>query len=825
MVCMIEATNTFEFYAAEGFKLFPCNIDKTPRVSSWRSSQTHIDPDSAERIAATGNYIGAWLPRNYVVIDVDRGHKDGQDGLPTFQELCTSSGIEVPQTLTVKTGSGGLHLYFTLPEGVDYRTLSQKSLADAVDVRTHLGYVIAAGTNGYSVANNVVPMELPQPLLALIQTRNKDRAKDYVPTKELPVDVLERILSKVPAEDFSTNDDWQEFVTSCIAVSGNSAEALDAIETWSKSDPTYAKDTTVRKRLETFEPAGGITAGTFIHTLKTVGVSKYLIDKARLYIGAHFSIDSRFAEFAEAPFTVDYSIATSDAFDLAEAYYYKKMQVSAVELFTRLVEGSLLYVQSERAFFYFDGNRWVERAGILDILPSVLISAMIRFYTDHSKENDGDADEYITSVVNYTCTYATLSRFEHAVKQHPAINVSAVDWDAPKLAGTLTLEDSVLDFSQEREIKFRRGLREEYRKRFIDLKKKDFDTRSQPAKFKEFLRDVFPDSDTRKTATYVLSTMLSGSGKWRKFHLWNGSGRNGKSTLMELMKHVIGDRAITYKPETLLSQTHTQSLTPELEVFRGALVAFSSETEEAKRVSQGKVKTLAGNDTIVANPKYKGIIEFKPTYQLVLATNYLPTFSAHDSAFIDRLLVLPFYTCFYENEEQKATGERKGSRYFAPAKDVTKLTEEIQQERAQILFYLASRYQEIAGNTSLPESGECLAAKSHYVDDNSDIFQFFEEFVEYDTEPKNGKGFYFTPSKDLVNFYNSENNTKYSAKFVIMRLKEVYPHVETCSKSVDGKLTRGIKHIRIRYGAYREGWEGNYTPEEARAAEARNAEF
>ena len=261
------------FYEQESFRLFPCNIDKTPRVKSWRSTEAHITTDKAQDIMDTGGYVGAWVPPNYVIIDVDMNHVDKlgnvkPEGLPIYTELLKDLRLpcENPlgQTLTIKTGSGGFHLYFKLPDTVDYSALSQKSIAESVDVRTHRGYVIASGTNGYSIYHEANPLELPEPLLGIIRTRAKEKAKDITPSRELSPEMLQKVLSKLDPCSFDTNDIWQEFITSCIAASGNGPAVLGILEEWSKSDPSYAKDDTVRKRIETFEPNGGITVGTFL---------------------------------------------------------------------------------------------------------------------------------------------------------------------------------------------------------------------------------------------------------------------------------------------------------------------------------------------------------------------------------------------------------------------------------------------------------------------------------------------------------------------------------------------------------------------------------
>ena len=822
-VHQIKENYMYTFYESEGFKLFRCNVDKSPQVPSWRDPDMHLTAEEAEVFADSGGYIGAWLPKNYVVIDVDMNHRGNSDGIKSFNELLLSVGIHedfFQSTFVVKTGSGGFHLYFTIPELVEHSTLSQKAIADSVDVRTHSGYVIAAGTNGYTPQNVLSPIELPAELIVLITKKASQTAQEFRPDRQLPTDVLDRVLQKIDVKEFSTNDDWQEFITASISACGNAEEVVDILESWSIGDEHYADDPTVRKRIQTFEPSGGITAGTFIYILRKQNISKYLIDKIRMYIGAEFSFSQDFVEQYTPPFYVEYS-KIHEFISLVEAFYYTKNQTAGVSLFTRLTKNNLLYVEDERRFYYFSGSRWIESQGILNVIFTILLHAGLRFYTDKSKKEDADATEYFNSYVSYIGAIATLQRLEQALKQHPEVARKAVPWDAPELESTLTLEDSVMDFTKKGEIIFRKGRRDEYRRLYIDLKEKDFENTELPVNFREFLKAVFPDEHTRKTATYALSTMISGTGKFRKFQVWNGSGSNGKSALMDIMTKVIGkDRAVPYGAEILLSSRPNTSLTPELVVLRGALVAFASETEESKRVSQGMIKHLTGDEEMTANPKYQGMITFKTTFQLVLSTNYLPSFSAHDNAFVDRLLILPFYTCFYDSEEKQEAGKRGGSRYFYPAKDINEIKSEVMQERAKILYYLARRYQELGIN--IPESEECQTAKKHYIQDNNSIQDLIHEVVEFD---ETGEFDWFTPTQDIVSYYNEDQNTKYSSKWILMRLKEVLPLVENHSKRINGKLTRGLKNIRLRHGVYPEGYAGNFTQEEIRTCELIESSF
>jgi len=79
--------------------------------------------------------IGVNPPRGVVVIDVDT--KSG--GTDTWATLC--AGRSLPNTLAMTTGSGGWHIWFTLPYKGDVRgQLSHPK--SGVDLKTHLGQLV-----------------------------------------------------------------------------------------------------------------------------------------------------------------------------------------------------------------------------------------------------------------------------------------------------------------------------------------------------------------------------------------------------------------------------------------------------------------------------------------------------------------------------------------------------------------------------------------------------------------------------------------------------------------------------------------------------------
>ena len=164
--------------------VFACGIDKKPVVATGFKAATcdaiaikrQFDNPAAAMIGVpTGNVSGL------LVIDIDI--KTGRDGRAWLDENADA----LPQTRTHKTQSGGLHLVFQMPEGIDIRN-SAGRVAPGVDVRGNGGYVIVPPSPGYTVADDCEPAEMPRwlvracmpPEAPAVAPRVQERHEKYV---------------------------------------------------------------------------------------------------------------------------------------------------------------------------------------------------------------------------------------------------------------------------------------------------------------------------------------------------------------------------------------------------------------------------------------------------------------------------------------------------------------------------------------------------------------------------------------------------------------------------------------------------------------------
>lgn len=168
-------------WAARGFKVFPLQEgSKLPYGGgSWLDIATD-DPGSIRELWTRRPRANIGVSTTgFIVVDVDV--KNGKQG----EANLLLSGLPL-DTLTVRTPSGGYHLYYDALG--ERRTSGVDVLGDGLDVRAHHGYVIAPGSTlpagGYTEEGSYPVKAAPATLLAALG-RPKDRDATQDPAVEL----------------------------------------------------------------------------------------------------------------------------------------------------------------------------------------------------------------------------------------------------------------------------------------------------------------------------------------------------------------------------------------------------------------------------------------------------------------------------------------------------------------------------------------------------------------------------------------------------------------------------------------------------------------
>ena len=797
---------SLKVYQENGFKLFVCNPDKT--AADWKNPRKHLDLPGAELLQSMGDLIGAWIPDDIIVIDLNR-NPDGPDGVKIFEKIKAKYNINpniTAETFTVVSAGGGYHIF--LRAGNKHK-FSDGGKAEGIKLLTDSTYVITAGSPGYSIHPNVIDLhiadisdEISGWLSGTVKSEEPEPADNHI-----PLTLFIKILKKLKVNNFIEENKWFDFIRSCQAAAGYTKDVKIELLEWSKGFRGWDDDT-IRASIDLFKKDGNATINTFVKILREQEISAYFIKQILSYNTSLELYENMRDDGQALPFPEPDYDEISDSKEANELYITAGNSVAAT-LVGYAIHRHIIYCEADKEFYLFDGNRWLEFQDMFSVVYTVLVR-LCKFMFAKKKGSDVASENFLKLIKAINKTHWKYDVMRELQCREGVFQKKAL-WDSEKLKETLTTIDGVIDFTG-REIITRKGVREEYRKTFVPYKTDEIIEAGVPKAFNKFLESLFPDPDTLLTARQGSSMFISGNAK-KVFQVYHGEGDNGKSTWIEIEKELFGDKAHTYSTSLILNNKYGDDrLPPEAADFMGKYLLYGSEVQKGKQLSLGKIKNFTGDDTIAATPKYKDQREFRPTWQMVLSVNDLPFFDGADRAFINRLLVLPFEKTFVDSEEIRKELLTKGydKNLVALKIDANKLKKEIRVEFPAVMNQKIKDYVDLKNNYNgiIQQSAKCKLHKETYIEDNNDIENFITELCTVSLQ-----GDYFITSEDITDAYkNYTGLSKLSSSFVTRGIKkcrqEVFSKTEPIEITLhdpgshefrtEKKLRRGLKNIRLK---------------------------
>ena len=174
-------------YAGRGWRLVPQTRGKKPCLKDWPKLATSDEGqirEWAKKYPKANWAVMTGAESGLVVIDVDAEEKPEEDGRKSWQRLVAEHGE--PETLTVATPSGGMHVYYRHPGGTvasknagklaEYPGVEIK--ADGHRLVTLPGSIYVSGAE-YRVLKDSELADLPEWILALTAERPKKTGTAY----------------------------------------------------------------------------------------------------------------------------------------------------------------------------------------------------------------------------------------------------------------------------------------------------------------------------------------------------------------------------------------------------------------------------------------------------------------------------------------------------------------------------------------------------------------------------------------------------------------------------------------------------------------------
>lgn len=233
-----------------GLAVFPVRPDdKRPAVDGWQEKATSDWEEVFARWPSDEINVGVKCGDGLVVIDADKA-KGGLEALASLGPL--------PRTFTVRTGGGGLHLYFQAAPGSRFAN-SVSKLAAGVDVRADGGYVVGPGSivagNTYRIEDDAPIAPLPDHVAErLRQARERvTEPGSHVGVLDTPaaIEVARAWLLEAPPAIEGEGGDARTYATACrvldFGVSPETAAELMAEEWNERCSPPWDLEDLERK--------------------------------------------------------------------------------------------------------------------------------------------------------------------------------------------------------------------------------------------------------------------------------------------------------------------------------------------------------------------------------------------------------------------------------------------------------------------------------------------------------------------------------------------------------------------------------------------------
>lgn len=567
---------------------------------------------------------------NIFVLDID-----GRAGRRSLSRLIAKHG-KLPRTVTVLTGNGE-HRYFR-GNGTAIKN-SAGRLGEGLDIRGDGGYVVGPGSvhpsgRVYSfkegrALNEAAIAKTPPWLLALVTSdRPRPPAKTQV---EVPINKPRRLTAYMQA-----------------------AQRRE-LERLSRA-PNHQRNHYLNRsafRLGQLLPYGVLDEDGCTHKLsevaRDIGLEESeIIPTIRSGLSAG-SRSPRLLTFLKSkidnPAVAEQDSQTPDlTIELSKLH---ENDTDNAQRFALRWADRILYTPG-KGWLVFDGQRW-KPDSFLHCME--LAKRTARLIADEAQHlPDDQAKAVRRKFADSSLSKGSLERMIDLAKSLVMVDDNRLDAD-PWLLNTIT---GTIDL--------RTGDRDDHDPRDLLTKIAPVaaDRTAKCPQFKKFLKRVTGgDRALMKYIKKCAGYSLTGSTQEQVFFFCYGkSGSNGKSTLVNLMRDMLGDYSRHTPTETLLTKQYDNNIPADLARLAGVRMVSAIEANFDRHLDEAKLKSMTGGEPITARFMRQDFFEFTPAFKLWLVANDMPRVRGTDTAFWRRVRVVPFEIQIPDSEKDPELPEK-----------------------------------------------------------------------------------------------------------------------------------------------------------------------
>ena len=246
----------------------------------------------------------------------------------------------------------------------------------------------------------------------------------------------------------------------------------------------------------------------------------------------------------------------------------------------------------------------------------------------------------------------------------------------------------------------------------------------------DWLDKIFPDDEVQAYILNIFAHKLSGKSIGEKFHIFTGSGANGKSQFFKLIKEVYGDN-YQQSDNSLITTPRKDANTasPALAQLKAKRIVVMSEPRHDQPLQPSIIKELTGGDPLTCRHLNKDPIQFIPQFTIFLQCNDIPKNETTDDGFWRRVCIVPCESKFVikGDDEYKLNDSVKYPNHFIGLDQ----SHMYKDWAPYFLYLLFERYKALkANNFKYSTPDKITIATRKYQDEANMYTDFFNQKVE-----------------------------------------------------------------------------------------------
>ncbi|WAC26409.1 DNA primase family protein [Ancylobacter sp. SL191] len=178
--------------------------------------------------------------------------------------------------------------------------------------------------------------------------------------------------------------------------------------------------------------------------------------------------------------------------------------------------------------------------------------------------------------------------------------------------------------------------------------------------FHAMMERILPDKTVRDYLQRFFGYCLTALTTEQMFCIFFGEGSNGKSTLVDVIAHLMGDYATSVPVMSLVTDGNRKGseATPDLIRLPAARFVRSAEPKEGLPLDESLIKDLTGGEPINVRRLNHEFIEVYPRFKLAISCNRKPVIRGNDDGIWRRVSLVPFEVQIPKEERDKRLPEK-----------------------------------------------------------------------------------------------------------------------------------------------------------------------